>query len=153
MDLTHTLRPYRFGEFLSLSALVAPIPKKSNSGIMTGSRCVVFGCNNTRDDKACISMHSFPADKSVRARWVKFVQLHRKDFFRKGSFPVCSVHFKPSAFQRAIHMEGQQRNLAKGAFPIIFKPKQTPSPVSQRSRRNVSCVIILFESSVTLTKT
>ena len=119
---------------------------------MPGSRCVVFGFNNTRDDKGGISIHSCPADKCLRAKWATFVQLHRKDFFRKGSFPVCSAHFSPTAFQRAIHIKGQQRNLIKGAVPTIFKPKQTLSPISQRSRRKVSCVFILFiVFSVTLT--
>ena len=133
------------GGFLSLPAFsCARFKKHFNPGIMPGSRCVVFGCNNTRDDKGGISIHSCPADKCLRAKWVTFVQLHRKDFFRKGSFPVCSAHFSPTAFQRAIHIKGQQRNLIKGAVPTIFKPKQTLSPISQRSRRKVSCVFILF---------
>ena len=135
----------RLVDFFRSRLLVAPVFKKFfNPGIMPGSRCVVFGCNNTRDDKGGISIHSCPADKCLRAKWVTFVQLHRKDFFRKGSFPVCSAHFSPTAFQRAIHIKGQQRNLIKGAVPTIFKPKQTLSPISQRSRRKVSCVFILF---------
>ena len=119
---------------------------------MPGSRCVVFGCNNTRDDKGGISIHSCPADKCLRAKWVTFVQLHRKDFFRKGSFPVCSAHFSPTAFQRAIHIKGQQRNLIKGAGPYYFQAEaDIVANIAEKPQKSKLRVYTFYSFSVTLT--
>ena len=47
-----------------------------------------------------ISMHTFPVNKQIRAKWVKFVRTHRPDFQATYYSALCSLHFSLSCFTR-----------------------------------------------------
>ena len=42
------------------------------------------------------TMHYFPSDEKLRAKWTRFVRIHRKDFLPKKSSCLCSTHFDES---------------------------------------------------------
>lgn len=106
--------------------------------IMPSSRCVVQDCDNRRDSVAGISLHYLSVDAPERPKWIRFVRLHSSNFKPTGKFPVCSDHFAPQCFERAIHIPGQVRQIQPGSIPSIWKRSATTSPVSSRKRRKVS---------------
>ena len=58
---------------------------ESKKAVKAGGRYCVAGAPNKESCKNTsytpgISMHTFPTERKVRAKWVKFVQKHRIDF-------------------------------------------------------------------------
>ena len=49
-----------------------------------------------------ITMHYFPSDEKLRAKWTRFVRIHRKDFVPKKSSCLCSAHFDESCFINSV---------------------------------------------------
>ena len=45
-----------------------------------------------------ISMHTFPMDEKIRAKWVDFVRVHRPTFSLGKYNALCSLHFSASCF-------------------------------------------------------
>ena len=95
-----------------------------------------------------ISMHLFPSDPTVRAKWVKFVQRHRVDFKEPiGKYTsLCSAHFEQSCFENSLasSLEGMEgiklkRNLIRGSIPTrdSFVPGP-PQVLTEREKRQVS---------------
>ena len=57
-----------------------------------GKRSVVIFCKKTNADG--LSLHQFPADKSVRRQWLAFVRTKREpNSWTPGSGHICSDHF------------------------------------------------------------
>lgn len=110
---------------------------------MPGRRCVVQGCSNTSQQSLGISLHSSPLAKSVRNAWVRFVRTHRANFNPQGSlrFVVCSEHFQPQSFEKALHVDGFKRFLRPGSIPTIWTKDKTQlgssSARTARRRRKV----------------
>lgn len=109
---------------------------------MPTGRCVVQDCSNVANLQLGISLHNSPVNKLMRAKWVKFVKLRRKNFNPdpEGGFGVCSKHFEASCFTRPVHVPGSRRTLIPGSIPTIWKSKsdQELSAMSSRDRRMVS---------------
>ena len=101
---------------------------------MPSSRCVVQGCSNVAGPG--ISIHTSPTDKKERLKWVNFVRLHRANFLQTGQFSICSEHFSPECFHRAIPVPGTSRRLKKGSCPSIWI-KSTEQSFTSRKRRMV----------------
>ena len=115
---------------------------------MPSSRCVVQNCSNRGDNIAGISMHYCALSAAERPKWIRFVHLHRANFNPKGIFPVCSAHFAPDCFQRAVHIPGQQRKILPGSVPTIWKTAPTDEGISARSRRKVSGLSAIILNSI-----
>ena len=49
-----------------------------------------------------ITMHFFPSDEKLRAKWTSFVRIHRKDFVPKKSSCLCSTDFDESCFINSV---------------------------------------------------
>ena len=112
---------------------------------MPGWQCVVQDCDQAKDEEAGISIHNSPYSGSVRTKWRRFVELHRKNWNPGpvGKFAVCSDHFETSCFTRAFPMKGVSRRLKPGSVPTIWK--KTATPLSERSRRRVSELVLLTD--------
>ena len=127
--------------------------------VKKGGRYCVAGvrngetCTNTFYTPG-ISMHVFPSDPTVRAKWVKFVQRHRVDFGEPVSkfASLCSAHFEESCFTNSLGASlGFQfkKNLIRGSVPTrdAVLP-EGPQVLSEREKRQVSdfciCIIISF---------
>ena len=71
-----------------------------------GKHCKAGGpngqsCKNTSYTPG-LTMHQFPKDPTVRAKWVKFVRKHRVDFRGEplsAHAALCSVHFEERCFE------------------------------------------------------
>ena len=88
---------------------------------MPSCRCVVQECSSVSDLDKGISLHCSPTDKTIYAKWKRFVRTHRANFDPVDRFVVCSVHFEGSCFERPIHIKGQKRVLKTGSIPTIWK--------------------------------
>ena len=119
-------------------------------------RCVVYGCNNTKDHEHGISIHKIPyfgdvrpEAKKRRKRWTDFVKQKRAKWSESKFSVICSEHFVPEDFQRQYSSipgmdEPYRRSLVADqlgttAFPTIFEPKARSKP-TERSRRQVSLI-------------
>jgi len=123
-------------------------------------KCVVAGCR-TKEGMG-YSLHGFPNDPTVRAKWAKAVHQNRKDW--KGPTTaslVCSKHFELDCFDtdwgrhlQKVGMKAKKASLKLGAIPTIFpKPTQTTNsgcssscqtgrPASERRKQKAVCKII-----------
>ena len=127
--------------------------------------CVVFGCNNERDEESGISLHPIPylddsrtEAKKRRDRWIKWVQLHRADWTATPYSLICSEHFRNEDFARRFmklpgkQSKGQQRlsrdSFGINVYPTIFraKVKSTPSPLCSRAKRQVR--VLIFSKNI-----
>ena len=107
---------------------------------MPASRCVVQECGSVSDPVNGISLHNSPTDKAGDAKWKRFIGFHRDGFKPEGRFVVCSRHFEPSCFQRAMHIPGAKRVLKRGSVPTIWVPEagEINETIESRKRRQVS---------------
>ena len=92
-------------------------------------------------------MHYFLKDKTLRKKWIQFVQIHRKNFVPSKSATLCSVHFdennfesKPVAFTSAKTGKAIQlkRYLFIGSVPTRDRVVPHSSPLTFRKCRMVS---------------
>ena len=114
---------------------------KYEQKIMPSPRCVVQGCSNIAVPG--ISIHTSPTDRKERLKWVNFVRLHRANFFQTGEFSICSEHFLPECFHRAIPVPGTSRRLKKGSCPSIWI-KSSEQSFTSRKRRKVFLTFVVF---------
>ena len=105
-------------------------------------RCIAAGCGNTVDREKRISLHRFPSDPSLRAKWTQQVQRTRAHWKGPSATScLCSTHFEESQFDSTVDLkekmgfpQRQKRMLKYGAVPSIFQrtlnpqPPQTPKP-------------------------
>ena len=78
---------------------------------MPPSRCVLQDCDNKTDLDAGISIHLSPLSNRGRLQWKKLVDMHRKNFYPRGQFGICSMHFTKNCFTRTLHIPGTSRRL------------------------------------------
>ena len=106
-------------------------------------------CKNTSYTPG-ISMHLFPTEPTVRAKWLKFVRRHRVNFGepinKYGS--LCLAHFEPSCFENSLasSMEyKRKRSLIAGSIPTrdTVLP-EGPEVLSGRRKRQVSDFQLYF---------
>ena len=111
-----------------------------------GGRYCIAGAPNKESCKNTgytpgISMHTFPTEPKVRAKWVKFVQKHRFDFGEPASryAALCSAHFERHCFQNYIAWSmgfAKGRDLIGGSIPtrdIIIT--EGPEVLTERHKR------------------
>lgn len=127
--------------------------ESKRKAVRKGGRYCVAGapknqsCTNTFYTPG-ISMHVFPSDSTLRAKWIKFVQRHRVDFSEPISkhASLCSAHFEQSCFENSLAatLEGMEgikikRNLIRGSIPTrdTILP-EGPQVLSERQKRQVS---------------
>ena len=119
-------------------------------GKSLGKYCVAGGpdnvsCKNNLKTPG-ISMHRFPSDSLVRAKWTSFVQRHRAQWKPSSTSVLCSAHFVVSDFEQRLDLNLEdtekfttKRWLKKGSIPsvdcVILKPQA--QDVSARERRQV----------------
>ena len=100
-------------------------------------RCIAAGCSTISGEG--YSLHEFPRDDGLRAKWTRAVKLHRVGW--KGptaSSVLCSKHFKPDCFitegvryRDAVGIPAQKRRLKANAIPSIFPKSDGGSTSSQ----------------------
>ena len=111
-----------------------------------------------------ISMHYFPSNESIRQKWTRFVQRHRRGFVPKKKSALCSAHFADDCF----HVKGitvcdesgkkitPKRHLITGSVPTRDMVVPYTSPLTSRKRRRVSkhleiyCIVISSRITVGL---
>ena len=113
-------------------------------------RCVAADCHT--ECGRGYSLHEFPSDGMLRAKWTRAVQQQRRNW--GGPTPhslLCAKHFTPECFETdgsryrdAIGIPAKKR-LKRGAIPTIFprsihggssQPSAPPKrPASERRRR------------------
>uniref|UniRef100_A0A1Q3EZ52 Putative c2h2-type zn-finger protein n=1 Tax=Culex tarsalis TaxID=7177 RepID=A0A1Q3EZ52_CULTA len=89
---------------------------------MSQPRCCIVICRNAKAgaDRR-VGYHSFPADETLRAKWIEFVGVANPERFRWRNKYVCSAHF--------LHSEligdgsGGRGGLSEGAVPMVFAPE------------------------------
>ena len=100
---------------------------ESKKAVKPGGRCCVAGAPNKESCKNTsytpgISMHTFPTEPKVRAKWVKFVQKHCINFGEPVSryAVLCSAHFEKHCFQNDIAWSmgfAKRRDLISDSIP------------------------------------
>ena len=112
-------------------------------------RCIAAGCSTASGEG--YSLHEFPCDDSLRAKWTRAVKLQRAGWKGPTAGSVlCSKHFEPDCFitegvryRDAVGIPAKKR-LKPNSIPTIFhKPDggssqpTTPSqrPASERRKR------------------
>ncbi|KAJ8909353.1 hypothetical protein NQ315_003776, partial [Exocentrus adspersus] len=81
------------------------------SGNMPGTRCGIYGCNNTyKTNKNGVkySFHRMPKAKdlvsdTIRKQWI--IRCKRKDTFDADNIFICSAHFTKNDFERDLQNE------------------------------------------------
>ena len=129
------------------SSIMADKQKKKTRG----NYCVAGGPNmaNCENNSLTpgISMHYFPKDETLRTKWIRFVQIHRKDFIPSKSATLCSVHFDETCFEsKSVAFTSAEtgktiqpkRYLIKGSVPSRDTVVPNSSPLTTRKRRMVS---------------
>jgi len=126
---------------------------RGKKAMRRGGRYCVAGTPNKQSCKNTsytpgISMHQFPSDPIIRAKWVKFVQRHRVDFAEPVAkhASLCSAHFEQSCYSGSFAlelkgMEGFKQNkvLVKGSVPTRHSVlPATPEVLTERKKRQVS---------------
>ena len=81
----------------SMSITAEKKAKKGGKNYCSASGPGGINCDN-KTGTPNITMHYFPSDKKLRAKWTRFVRIHRKDFVAKKSSCLCSAHFDESCF-------------------------------------------------------
>ena len=114
-------------------------------------RCIAAGCSTAGGEG--YSLHSFPRDEGMRAKWVRAVKRQRSNWDgpTAGSL-LCSKHFEPhcfategSRFRDAVGIPAKKR-LKPDAVPTIFpRPihagldagsrQTTPRPAAEKRLR------------------
>ena len=85
-----------------------------------GKLCVVMFCNKTNADG--VSLHQFPADESVRRKWIAFVRTKREpNSWTPGSAYICSDHFSAGSY------EGFGAKIAGFSSKLVLKKSAVPS--------------------------
>lgn len=88
-------------------------------------RCVAAGCNTTSG--LGYSLHGFPRDQSLRAKWIRAVKRQRSNWDGPSAHSMlCSKHFEPQCFvtegvryRDAIGLPTKKR-LKPDAIPTLF---------------------------------
>ena len=105
-----------------------------------------------------IKMHQFPADPTIRRKWVKFVQRHRVDFSEPVSkyASLCSAHFEEECYERRFSSllgEGNDMKsvLKKGSVPtkVSVVPKES-DVTTERQKRKVNILTAYCNSDFCL---
>ena len=116
-------------------------------------RCVVYGCNNTRNISEGISLHVVPffdderqEAKKQRKKWVDFVCRMRSKWTPSRRSVICSAHFKLEDFSNSYARVGEESSMANRwlqrddfriiAFPTVYAIKE--SQTTDRDKRMVS---------------
>ena len=60
-----------------------------------------INCDNKAGTPS-ITMHYFRSDEKLRAKWTRFVRIHRNDFVPKKSSCLCSTDFDESCFINSV---------------------------------------------------
>lgn len=95
---------------------------KKRKSTKSGKRCVVMNCQKTNLDG--VSLHQFPKDEKICAKWDKFVNIKRSNG-TSGSGHICSDHFKPEdyhGFMRRMEGFSSKLLLKDYAVPTIYQP-------------------------------
>ena len=117
-----------------------------------------------------ISMHTFPVNKQIRAKWVKFVRTHRPDFQATNYSALCSLHLSLSCFthlklndlmsasaetgketvKSTREKATEKRILIRGSIPTIHRANKSPEIVegSDRDRRRSQMVSVKSSNTV-----
>lgn len=131
-----------------------------------GKKCWVVGCKTgyltnkaVEQEQAAkgtpITLHKFPRDDELRARWLKNIKRDEKDDPSAERY-CCSLHFKASDFKVTPTVQGgrqrQRKQLVEDAVPTNFShstayppcmqeappaPKRSTSMASSTARRSV----------------
>ncbi|KAL9707071.1 hypothetical protein quinque_010589 [Culex quinquefasciatus] len=82
---------------------------------MPAPRCCIVICRNAKAgaDRRTTGYHPFPADESLRAKWIEFVGVANPERFRWRNKYVCSAHFLHSELTGT-------GGLMEGAVPMVF---------------------------------
>ena len=91
--------------------------------IFPGIKCAGFDCKSKRDDKAGLpNAKVSDSENKCQMKWVSFCpSCTDRTCIEKGSFRFCLLHFPLPTFKRAILVDGQQRHLIKGFFPVSHR--------------------------------
>ena len=122
--------------------------------------CIAAGCNTATGEG--YSLHEFPRDEALRAKWVQAVKRNRSNWDGPtASSVLCSKHFEQDSFvvegiryREAMGIPAKKR-LKPNAFPTIFaRPTHGESSKSsipckrtayeKRQRQKVSTIIMLY---------
>ena len=120
-----------------------------------GGRYSVAGAPNHESCKNTsympgISMHLFPTEPTVRAKWLKFVWRHRVDFSEPINkyASLCSAHFEPRCFENSLALSmgyKRKRLLIAGSIStrdtVLF---EGPEVLSARRKQQVSDFQLYF---------
>ena len=129
---------------------------ESKKAVKPGERYCVAGAPNKESCKNTsytpgISMHTFPTEPKVRAKWVKFVRNHHIDFGKRVSkyAELCSAHFEKHCFQNDIAWSmgfANRRDLIGGSIPTrdTIIP-EGPEVLTERHKRQVSKRFAYFD--------
>ncbi|XP_071525284.1 transposable element P transposase [Panulirus ornatus] len=110
------------------------------------SNCSISSClSNYSQGNESVIFHRFPKDNTVRREWI--TACGQQDIINPNNARICSLHFKPSDYERNMKYEllrqpvpKNQRRLKAGAVPTIHlpAPEGTPEPGAEaNSQENV----------------
>ncbi|XP_057695156.1 zinc finger protein 260-like [Corythoichthys intestinalis] len=110
-----------------------------------GKKCWVVGCKTgyltnkaVEQEQAAkgtpITLHRFPRDDQLRARWLKNIRRDKKDD-PSAERHCCSLHFKDSDFKVTTTVRGgrQRKRLVEDAVPAYFSHSAAYSPCMQEA--------------------
>ena len=92
-----------------------------------------INCDNKRGTPN-ITMHYFPSDEKLRAKWTRFVRIHRKDFVPKKSSCWFSAHFDESCFINGVKRKEDRRATPTRVFFAMFSYSFAITIMSFRER-------------------
>ena len=106
-------------------------------------KCCIVGCRSDYTAEEANTAFSFPKDKDIRERWIKFV--NRKDWLSTSSSYICKNNFEPKYFRKGQNNKRYRLIKKLKPVPTIFKP----SYITQSSSTSnlISPVSILRKSS------
>ncbi|CAB3987869.1 THAP domain-containing 2-like [Paramuricea clavata] len=131
-----------------LANRISDLQQSSKASNNSGGPGKVSCKNNSKTQG--ISMHRFPSDSSVRAKWACIVQRHRPQWQPSSSSVFCSARFKVADFEQRLDFNLQEpekfttkRWLKKGAIPSLDCVVSGPQvqAIAARERRQVNICI------------
>ena len=137
---------------------MAELEKKTKKG--GKNYCSAGGPGGTNCDNKTgtpnISMHYFPLDEKLRAKWTRFVRIHRKDFVPKKSSCLCSAHFDESCFinkptlvtKDGVSAIEMTKEFIRTSIPSKDTVVPYTSPLTDRKRRKVSAIHHAYKLNV-----
>ena len=100
IERVHVFRKHE-STFESTSIMAEENAKKGGKNYCSAGGSGGINCDN-KTGTPNITMHYFPSDEKLRAKWTRFVRSHRKNFVPKKSSCLCSAHFDESCFINSV---------------------------------------------------